>query len=1272
MKIFQRMLFVGLGGTGGQIGTELERRLRAELCGPDGTLLTGTGRRQPYQLPDCLQFVYADYSEAELAKLPHLSVDPALQPAYARTSRATHDLLPAGFDSCAEVTQMLRAGLRSAVSDWLPPSQGEPTVTPLKTGAGQLPTVGRAALFATLGNGPAPVLEPLRRAVDAIGLSNAEMRELGNGHPQADGCAVFVAFSVAGGTGGGIFLDYLHLIGQVFREKNMSATIYPLVVMPSAFSPGQGGGREADLNAARAVVDLSRLIDEQNGRNAQSDLGDTERRETLRLSYPQMAPVRLRSGTVPTAFLFSPTTGIGSDDLHRSIVSLVVSLIGTDPGAAGKPGSGSAPEEDQSFASNFVNGGIRRNTKSPIGIGKRGISSSLVASMTAPLDELTELVAARMLALAVRDLDKDEARSGQDLAPLVKEMFTASGLAELWRRDPLPVPEPDPLPKGSTEIEKALRERIDNMQRLLGDLKLRADRRARALAKDFDPTTAVDKMLRAVDLFTLEAVVKGVPGHQNQVAALGFHRMLENRRHEPPRPVGLDVRPPSVPRIKRKLTAVTRLHWTDEDVAAAVAEQDRWYKWRTRTVWHEAWNAQETLWRHRADDLLEDVQQLMACFREHVKEEPRTWKRGVKELYTERAGVSYLLPPQKELRDFYEELRERLLESEGLGTTGSEGDVLLEIVDAEHRQLAYKTGRRTPGDAVAMVKAVFQHHVRELFTARGRRRAASLLPGMATLLAAAAGDPAAKDEVGSTAVQQFDYKLAGLLPLSFTPEGNGPLKILITYPSRQGNANAIKEYLEKTLRLPKEGRRDIVFQGGDEKSITVVLLRSEMSLSQIPGVRQVMRVWAEAQENRHEEDKLRWRQRLGYQDEWLASTAQDRAHILQRLLCAIWNGQVDFQGHFSSPERVRFRLHDELGPDKPSMTLRLEDHREGVSSWSSLLRAYERWALLDEEQSIVVEYCRVLMADVLPQGLGAAGSKPSDLYLKLVHEVAPRQVAMLEEEERRYGSRVLEWARPMREFWAEILPAALELPFPGGEGQGPANLEELEEWVQGGGYSDGGGTGHPAAPSPDEPKPHGGRGYGYSSPDDRSGTWRREPSPSRDEASRPVHDRGEYWARDDRGAPRSHRPQELAAERSYERARAHGSGEPVVGQEHGPAAASSAGAMPQNGQPYGGRGDDQPAWPGPGPAAPRAPRAGRASLGAQPRPTAPPTAPRQPADYPEYPGPDSLEDAWPGEEAGTPWGFGGDGEADWDDVDNDRAAGEPSAVRRDPWEEDPE
>lgn len=130
MKIYQPMLFVGLGGTGGRIGSELERSLRRELCGPDGTDLVDGGRRLPFQLPDCLQFVYADFSEAELLQQPQFKAKGAEAAAFARTSRMVRDLLPTDFDSSSEVTRMLRTSIPEETGLWLPPKARQPRVAP--------------------------------------------------------------------------------------------------------------------------------------------------------------------------------------------------------------------------------------------------------------------------------------------------------------------------------------------------------------------------------------------------------------------------------------------------------------------------------------------------------------------------------------------------------------------------------------------------------------------------------------------------------------------------------------------------------------------------------------------------------------------------------------------------------------------------------------------------------------------------------------------------------------------------------------------------------------------------------------------------------------------------------------------------------------------------------------------------------------------------------------------------------------------------------------
>ncbi|WP_107047645.1 tubulin-like doman-containing protein [Streptomyces sp. NRRL F-5681] len=1048
MKIFQPMLFVGLGGTGGLVGAELERRLRVDLCGPDGTALQHIGGLAPYQLPDCLQFVYADFSESDLQRLPQFNVDPSLRAAYARTSRATHNLLP-NFDSSPEVTQMLRASLRDEVASWLPPRDDEPRVTPLHNGAGQLPTVGRAALFATLRHSLQPVLEPLVQAIDAIAKSAGELSELGGG--RVTGCDVFVAFSVAGGTGAGIFLDYLHLINQAFKMRRFNGVkIYPLVVMPSSFSASTGGGREAELNAARSLVDLFRLVDGQNAPTAGAEIGDLDQETGLGIRYPGAVPIRLRTGILPTAFLFSPTAGIRQDDLRRSIVSLVMSLIGTELGDSRAQGRAMAGDDDfQTFAASFINRGVHRSALSPTGIGRQGVSTSLVASMTAPMDELADLVAGRLLRVAVNDLvERPRLPAKDERVALIRRLFADSHLEELWERKQLPVEDPQPLPRGGKAIEEALNQRLGDMRRLLSDLQATAHRQAAAMAGRFAPRPAIDKLLRTTDPFLAERLVRGVADSDDELTRLGFLGMLTARSRSPKRPAGVTDQPPKTPRIKGRIAGMSPARWGDEDVRAVLRAQDNWYRWRSRAVWHEAWREQQQRWQAQAEQAGADLVRLVDAFRQQADREVKSAQQKGLELYADRTGISYLLPPQRSLNHFYEDVVTRLLRREELREGDDETSLLLKLIDGDTWQQVHARSHRNPDGAVGMVKARLEGRVTRLFAERGAQvEERRLLPSMSTLLAAAAGDAEARAEVSKEALDLFSRKLTGLLPVGFTPEGTGPLRVLVTHP-RVHAADEVQEFLAKALRLPSDAKNSVEYRGVESDSITVVLFRSEMSLTQVPEARKVLRQWARAKDEEQAHDVLRWRQRLGFEDDWMVSSAEDRRTILHRLLCCLWNGQVDvLDGQTDSPVRVRLRLFPEKGAGVPGVRLRLGDFPGGISSWSELLRSYERWTVLDDERT-VEDYCRKLMG-AQPLGLARAGSTPDPLFVELVERIAPRQLKLLEKRRKEGGPRVDGWIRPLWEFWAQTLPAALDTEFGDKQASQPT-LRTLLEQARGG------------------------------------------------------------------------------------------------------------------------------------------------------------------------------------------------------------------------------
>ncbi|WP_051874413.1 hypothetical protein [Streptomyces exfoliatus] len=165
----------------------------------------------------------------------------------------------------------------------------------------------------------------------------------------------------------------------------------------------------------------------------------------------------------------------------------------------------------------------------------------------------------------------------------------------------------------------------------------------------------------------------------------------------------------------------------------------------------------------------------------------------------------------------------------------------------------------------------------------------------------------------------------------------------------------------------------------------------------------------------------------------------------------MWNGHVDAQGPAGSPHVVRIRLQD---GESATMSLRLEGFDGSLSSWAGLLRAYERWALLDEGQ-IIEQFCERLM-QALPKGLAQVPAAPSPLFTHFVEQVAPRQLALIDElaaeygdpDDRGrggYGDHDAEWLAPLRHFWEVTYPGALEMRFPEAARATRPNLRTLYE-----------------------------------------------------------------------------------------------------------------------------------------------------------------------------------------------------------------------------------
>ena len=1037
MKLYQPVMFVGLGGTGCDIGAELERRMREEICGPDGNDFRrkrGREGMRPYQLPSCVQFVYADMNQAELDRLPRRVVPGPEHIQVAALSASYANGLVPDVASYPELARNLRLGAERVVEGWLPPAnQDEPRVNPLHRGAGQFPTIGRAALYGTFMESINPAVRDIREAIGRMANSGADLDALGGKPPR--GVDVFIAFSVAGGTGCGIFYDYLHLIAHMMRQNSqLRVKIYPLVLMPSAFEDGLGGGRAAQLNAGRALLDLFRLVDQQNGADAERELHSVHDQapidpEEVMVYYPGSLRIVMRPGTVQTGFLFSQPAGATRQDMHRSIVSLVMSLAGTEMSENEDP----SVEHHQSFADSFVNQASHRQVRAENGIGSRGVSTALVASLTVPVDELAGIVGSRLLRTAIGQLSSPQTQVESTRTDM-EDFLIKAGVHRLLRRHGSGFAEPEAA-HGAREVAAALNDRRDAMRAGIDSLRAQLGSDVPQLVQDFDPDGAARETLSRMDVFYLQRVVFGHQNLDDEVEKAGVNGLLHRRRGAPEAPAGHDVAPPQTPELRDKF--FRKVQWNDEDPVAARGRQDEWYKWQTHVTWAEFWSRHTSQWRRPLDRLQRDLGALTRTLTDFARQDEEDFNRRSAELYRKRVGVSYLLPAGAgRMEQFYQQVVRRLLEHyarEGrLRVNSTESQLVNTLIGTNGWREAYGLSvNQSPGNALSFLREQVKIEVKR-FLREPPPGEQPMLPRLHDLLAAAAGH-GGEPGIMQDYLDEFRGKLAGLVPANFAPQGSGPLKVLISYPA-DAPSDLIRDHLMRCINLPTGPRITYDYRNTHTESISVVLFRTAMGVTEVEEVRDVLRLWAGALARPEPTDLLRWRQRTGYDFGYLATREEHRVEILHRLLCALWNGRAAIQGPSGSPDRVKVELGGGV-----AMSLQLTPLGQ-ASSWGSLVRAYELWALDDDD--IHRRFCAQLMRE-LPDGIDGRPKLPHDLYVA-IRDLGQAQVGVLDDMIKQQPAGQRSRATQIRAFWAETLPAARDQHFTGLESPVASNLRELE------------------------------------------------------------------------------------------------------------------------------------------------------------------------------------------------------------------------------------
>jgi Tubulin like len=971
VEIQNALLYVGIGGSGHKIGTGLELWLRRMLRGADGESPVGRESRQylQYELPPCLQFVYVDLDEEEIRELRRqaapLNGDHKL--AVAKTARVAANLVPVqrGYP---EVAQSLRNVAERQIRDWLPPAVGEPNIAPLSRGAGQLPAIARSCLFATMAGtgGITDAQRPIREAINALSGSGPSLAALrgGGGGGAVTSCDVFVAFSVAGGTGTGLFYDYMHLIADAFDGSNIDILIHPIVVMPSAFKPAQGGGRPARLNAGRGLLDLARLVDDQIARAADVTYGadDAGLERGLNVLYPGPGGkrIRIKPSTIQSAYLFSETNGLSDSDLYRSIGSFILTKAGVRQHAGG--GGAEGPGISQGHDINSV---VAKQTLAPSGVGGRSLSLAAVTSLSQPRAEVLDILGAHLLALAVGD--DDLGHVGEDNDPLITQFVNAAGLDELRRR-------PNEA-KGKVRAGLPDEARRQAMTEEMRDLRNILSERVPELARAFNPWQGIRSVLTSP-----------VPGHHGSVDLFRAVRAVFGSTGAGSAAGG--GQPPQTAERLLQDRAVFR-SLPDEPPAD---DPDRWYIRKISMSWNQAWAAEQPEWLPPLARFKDTVTGLTEALRRHQQAEGPEAAQRIGDLFAERKVAPYYLPDlPRSPQAFCDELVRRL--DAVLGTDGDPVAILTALLGPSFwADVVDDAARIGATRAVARLRRDIDGAI-----ARSTRKGSLLIPQVADLLSAVSGMTV--PGISAKEHDRFRNRLDGFILPGLLPEARGDVRVLVAYPigpqkeedeaaefdddpmpgqtapQRDQGANGsggalngaaaglngssgdalggyilpvrkpqVEQRLEATIREQigrQPGRVDFEFNPTREESLTVVLTRVALGVTDVPEAMDVLRYWHAAVLKPQREDYLRWRQRLGYQYEWLLTTPEQRVDILHQLMIAMRNGQVDIvAGTQDKPSRIVVRIRPDAGPNVARLALDLTGFGP-ASPWGSLLTAYE-------------------------------------------------------------------------------------------------------------------------------------------------------------------------------------------------------------------------------------------------------------------------------------------------------------------------------------------
>lgn len=925
--IRQRFLYVGIGGSGLDIGRELTEALTREICGLDGRRLQARGGAfagfKRKELPKFVQSVYLDFSQEALDEIKtHLQ---------GKNATAIHTLLPP-FASFREAASYLRNENVPTVHDWIPDDPSV-NVSPLSGGAGQYPTVGRTALFASLKKqGYAQSIgNDLGKALDELAQSAGQLTAFSGGGVHTNSIAVYLGFSLAGGTGCGIFYDVIHLLYNelVTRFPDVPCTIMPIIIMPSLFDSVLVGAnkRNTQLNAATALLDLSRLMDLFNN-------PDPELSATRVVHYPWSSvngaggyrainlDTQFGKTSVKVATLVDRRGGLNRKDVYRSIASAIVSQVST---------VATVNQIQVGFVDKLVNDNEIRDMHHTL-LGRKNIMPSVSASLTLPSERLVEVISRRLLADGLKaQLEAVPSRMVSE--EHVNSFLKGSGQSQIIepQRFSERVDIKFAVAAGAMADAKKFEQFQGNLQRktVLSLDELRP--LIRQSVPEMQDIRSLEGLIKVLDSYDDRNICDALAIGSRAIGALRGQRFVE------------DAAP--VKGKRKKKNSIFRLVGGKPDKADAdrwVKVQEEQYVRDVKTMWWAEWDSRRILWQSSSDESDRLFDQIRAWLSDQIGAADREQQEEVTKLAQTTLGVVEYLPSasgnmQQTLvtlvNGVKEKIRERLVISEADDAT-----LVARVMRVNQRNAwadALKLFLREKDSAsfienlLEPLRVSVQDVLQDVLT--------PLSDSLANLAHTSNG-------VLTPDLDQLQEKLASLLPDGVIPQSRGAKpRVLVTYPGREDDR--VEEYLQKTIfgiRFNEFNRKE-VFQfaaTGESGSITATINIVGQGLLDSEEVRSLLATWVEANKPNTQHpatDRLAYRQRVSFQNLQDITDSPNRKVILRNFLAALYDGHVAVhKGTVESPEEIRITKKSTAAYFDIPLT-----SRDGASPWASLFNGFE-------------------------------------------------------------------------------------------------------------------------------------------------------------------------------------------------------------------------------------------------------------------------------------------------------------------------------------------